>query len=111
MSTTIIRRRGDTKPYVIQIVDKCTGVALDVTGHSFLMAVDPSNTPSTSTNNIMAMDGIIVSAISGIVKFIPTPVEADNVGTFHYDIQMTDLGSLFDTIDHGKFILKQDISK
>jgi len=111
MSTNIIRRRGDTAPHLIQIVDKVTGVPLDITGHLFLLAVDPSSEPSSSTNNVMAMDGIIVSATNGTVKFVPTPLEADNVGTFHYDIQMTDLGSLLDTIEYGKFILKQDISK
>ena len=111
MSTNIIRRRGDRNPYVIQVVDKKTGEPIDITGFTFLLAVDPSNEPSNSSNNIMQMDGVITDAIGGTVKFTPTVEEANNFGDFFYDIQMTDAGSLPRTIEHGKFILKQDISK
>lgn len=111
MATNIIRRRGDTFPYVIQIVDKCTGVALDVTGYAFQLAVDSSKAPDTSSANIMQLTGVITDATNGIVEFTPTTGEADNVGDYYYDIEMTDDNSKIRTIDNGKFILKQDISK
>jgi len=109
--TTIIRRRGDTRPYVIQCVDKCSGDPVDITGYGFLMAVDPSKEPASSSNNIAQMTGIITDAANGVVEFTPSDVEADNVGNFFYDIQWTDLNSKDWTIDHGKYILKQDIAK
>jgi hypothetical protein len=107
----IIRRRGDTYPYVIQCVDKCSGDPIDVTGYSFLMAVDPSKEPLSSTNNIAQMTGVITDAVNGIAEFTPDSNEADNVGTFYYDIQWTDTNAKDRTIDSGKYILKQDVAK
>ncbi len=107
----IIRRRGDTFPYVIQCVDKCSGDPIDVTGYSFLMVVDPSQDPLGSTNNIAQMAGIITEATNGVVEFTPDTNEADNFGNYYYDIQWTDTNAKDRTIDHGKYILKQDIAK
>ena len=107
----IIRRRGDTFPYVIQCVDKCSGDPIDVTGYAFLMCVDPSPEPSGASNNIAQMVGIITDGVNGVVEFTPDSGEADNVGTFFYDIQWTDLNAKDRTIDDGKYILKQDIAK
>ena len=108
---TIIRRRGDTYPYVIQCVDKCTGDPVDVSGYGFLMCVDPSREPSGASNNIAQMVGIITDGVNGVVEFTPTDQEADNVGNFYYDIQWTDTNSKKRTIDAGKYVLKQDIAK
>ena len=107
----VIRRRGDTYPYVIQCVDKCGGDPADVTGYAFLMSVDPSPEPSGASNNIAQMVGIITDAVNGIVEFTPTAQEADNVGMYYYDIQWTDANVKVRTIDDGKYILKQDIAK
>jgi hypothetical protein len=92
-------------------VDKCSGDPVDVTGYGFLMCVDPSQDPLGSTNNIAQITGIITDGANGVVEFTPSDVEADNVGSFFYDIQWTDTNSKKRTIDHGKYILKQDIAK
>lgn len=111
MATNIIRRRGDTYPYVIQVVDKCSGDALDITGYSFRLVVDPAKEPVNSTNNIWDVTGVITGPTTGIVEFTPSTGEADNQGDFYYDIEMVDTGSKIRTIEYGKFILKQDIAK
>ena len=107
----IIRRRGDIDPYVIAVVDKCSGNPVDVTSYGFLMCVDPSPTPSGASNNIAQMSGIITDGTNGVVEFYPDSNEANHVGNYYYDIQWTDTNSKVRTIDYGKYILKQDVSK
>ncbi len=110
MSFNIIRRRGDTFPHVIQLIDKGSGDPIDITGDSFQLAVDASKEPATSSNNIMQLTGVITDGPDGTVEFSPSAGEADNVGNFFYDIERT-VGGKVRTIENGKFILKQDISK
>jgi hypothetical protein len=108
---TIIRKRGDTYPYKIQIVEKISCDPIDVTGFSFLLTVDPSAAPVDDTNNLFQISGVIIDSVNGIVGFSPNETQADNVGNYYYDIQMTDADLAKRTIDDGKFVLKQDITK
>ena len=49
--------------------------------------------------------------MTGIVGFSPSTADADNVGNFFYDIEMEDAAGDFRTVDDGKYVLKQDITK
>jgi len=111
MTTNVLRKRGDTYPHKIEVVDKCTNEPIDVTGFSFALAVDPSKTPTDDTNNIMKLIGSISDGPNGRVQFPLTTTDADNVGDYFYDIQMTDLATKPRTIESGAWKMTQDITK
>lgn len=105
----IERKRGDTYP--IEIAVTSNGTALNVSGCSFLMTVDPSKAPADNTTKLFALNGVITDAPAGKVSFTPSALEADHVGKFYFDIQMVDGSGAKRTIDSGKFVLTQDITK
>ena len=105
----IERKRGDTYP--IEIIVNSNGSPLNISGASFVLTVDPSKTPVDNTNNLFALTGTITDAPGGRVSFTPTELQADHVGRFFHDIQMTDGSGAKRTIDSGKFTFTQDITK
>jgi len=107
----VIRRtRGDTKPMLFQLLDKATGAAVVVTGYSFLMTVDPDKAPTTNVNNKFQLTGV-ASATAGCFYFQPTADQANLVGSYYYDVQVTDTLGAKETVDQGKMIFTQDITK
>lgn len=107
--TTITRKRGDTYPINIAVL--ADGVALDVTGCTFILTVDPSKAPTDSSANLCALAGTVISGPAGTVRFTPTAGNMDHVGKFFYDVQMTDGTGFIRTVDAGAFVLQQDITK
>jgi hypothetical protein len=88
------------------------GAAVNISGFSFLLTVDPDANPTTDTNNLFELTGTIDDAPNGLVSFAPSAVEADQTPeTYFYDIQMTDAGSAIRTIAKGKYVVTQDITK
>lgn len=109
--TDITRRRGDTYGNEFQIISETTGQPLDITGFSFLLTVDPEPDPLNSDNNVFQITGTITGAATGLVEFAPNATQADNLGAYYYDIQMTDDSGRIRTIQTGKYLLVQDITK
>lgn len=109
--TDITRKRGDTYAEEIVVVD-ANGAAIDITGYTFRMTVDPSRFPDTAANNLFTISGTITDAASGAVEFAPTALQADQTpGVYWYDVEMTDTLGRIKTIVTGKFVFEQDISK
>lgn len=109
--TDITRVRGDTAKIRRRITVEATGLPVDITGCSFLLTVDPEKKPLTSTNNLFQLTGTIVDALDGVVAFPITATQADEIGKYYYDIQMTNPDAELLTIDSGKFTFTQDITK
>ena len=107
--TTITRKRGDTYP--IEILVTSNDAPLDVAGCTFKLTVDPSKTPTDNTANVIALTGSLVSGETGRVNFPLTDGQADHLGKYYYDVQMTDAGGIIRTIMADKFIWVQDITK
>jgi hypothetical protein len=108
--TAITRFRGDTNPDTGFAA--IGGVAIDITGCSFILTVDPEKAPADATNNLFALTGVIVDAPTGEVKFPITDLQANQTpGTYYYDIQMIDSGGEKRTIALDKYTFKQDITK
>lgn len=105
----ITRKRGDT--YAISILVTENEVALNVTGCTFLLTVDPAETPLDASNNICQLAGVVTNGPAGVVSFTPTENDMDHVGKYYYDIQMTDLSGAKRTIAASSFKLIQDITK
>lgn len=106
----ITRTRGDTFPFVMTITDSA-GAAIDITGFSFLLTVDPSDEPADATGNVFQLVGAVIDAVNGKVQFTPSVADADNVGEFFHDTQQIDAASAVRTIAKGKYTLLQDITK
>ena len=108
--TDINRKRGDTYADQFTIRDS-SGAPVDLTGYTFLMTLDVSATPDTAANNLYQLTGTIVDAAAGQVEFAPDEAHADLVGSFFYDVQMTDGAGRIRTIASGKYKYTQDITK
>lgn len=107
----IKRSRGDTFPIEIAVTNSA-GTAVDVTGFSFVLTVDPENDPTSSAANLFQLTGVITDASAGEVQFVPSPAQADQTPEIYfYDIQMTDGSGRIRTIASGRFEVVQDITK
>ena len=115
----IERRRGDTKDISIRLKDS-SGNILDVTGYTALLTINTSKAPDPETSpqegeqvfqasgapNSPGTDGIIrfdMDAFGGS-PYVP-------VGSYFYDVQITDAGGEILTPLIGKFKVVQDITK
>lgn len=109
--TDFTRKRGDTYADEFTVTSTTTGAAVDITGYTFKMTLDPSKTPTDATQNIYQLTGTIIDAAAGRVEFAPSSVQADHVGTYYFDVQMIDGAGRIRTIDSGKYVYTQDITK
>lgn len=108
--TTLTRKRGDTFADEIAVTDSA-GTAINLTGYTFAMTIDPSPSPVDASGNIYSVSGTITDAASGLVEFAPSAVQTDIVGQYFYDIQMTDAAGRLRTIQSGTYNFTQDITK
>lgn len=105
----ICRSRGDTFPFDLTI--SLNGGALDITGSTFLLTVDPSPDPVDALANLFQNIPTIVDAPNGIIRVTLSGAEADQTPeTYFYDLQQTS-GSAIRTILKGEWIVEQDITK
>ena len=107
----IDRVRGDTYPFIFTVNDSA-GSPIDITGYSFLLTVDPEESPTDATNNLFQLTGSIVSGPAGTVEFSLTALQADQEPAgYYYDLQMTDTATDIRTIAKGAWNVVQDITK
>lgn len=109
-ATDICIVRGDSPVIPIVITDNA-GAAIDVTGGTFILTVDPSDEPTDASGNIFSVVGILSDPTNGRVTFQPTIANtAVTPSGYFYDVEMTLNGSVR-TILKGAFEIQQDISK
>lgn len=95
---------------VIPVTISQNGSALDITGGTFTLTVDPEPTPADALNNVFQVAGVIADGPAGSVTFQPTTANLDiEPGTYFYDIQMT-LNGTTRTVLKGQFIVDGDIT-
>lgn len=107
----IERTRGDTVPFSVTFLSFVGGTPVDLTGYSVILTVDPSEAPPNSSNNIMQLVASIPAPTTGEAIFKPSAFDADHVGVYFYDVQITDINGDRFTPVSARFRLKQDISK
>lgn len=116
-NVNICRKRGDTAPFTITITDDATpGVPIDITGFSFLLTVDPAQTPDSAANNLFQLGvgtGLVLSDPANGVITVELPIgDADQTpAVYFYDLQQTDTGGFIRTILEGQWEVVQDITK
>ena len=105
--------RGDSKPIAFKLwLDKAAGLALDITGYSFKLTIDPEEEPADDTGNILSLDGVLTSEADGEFQFEPTALEMDiTPGEYYYDLEITDPAGNIETQFVKKFTIVQDITK
>lgn len=109
--TDFFRKRGDTYADEITVKSKKTLQPIDITGYGFLMTLDSRENPDDETTKEYQLIGTITDAPNGVVEFEPSALNADTVGSFYYDIQMTDGAGKVRTILEGKYVYGQDRTK
>ncbi|TFH65753.1 MAG: hypothetical protein E4G91_01350 [Candidatus Zixiibacteriota bacterium] len=110
------RRRGDTKDIAIRL--KADGVVIATAeGYTALLTIntvkDP-NPPQTGVQVFQATGSPNSPATDGILRFDFSTFAASpevGVGSYFYDIQITDPSGEISTPQIGKFVVKQDITK
>ena len=107
----LCRTRGDTFPHTFALKDSA-GSAIDITGFTFLMTVDPSEEPTDATGNLFQLTGVITNAAGGLFQFAPTTVQANQTpNEYYYDVQMVDGSGALRTILKSTYTFTQDITK
>lgn len=106
----ITRYRGDTYADKFVITDS-DGAVLDITGHSFKLTLNSNKTPSDATGQAYQLIGTITNGASGAVEFAPNATQANIVGRYYYDIQMTDDQGAVKTVQAGIYTYIQNITK
>lgn len=105
------RRRGDTDPYQIVVTD-ADDEAMDITAASFKLTVNSAAAPDDETDQVFQSAGSIIGAAeNGRVDFPLSADNADNAGSYYYDIEMTSAAGKLKTLQGGNFIMTQDITK
>lgn len=107
----IKRTRGDTYSDEFVFLDRTTKQPLLLVGCSFLMTLDQFKEPVDSSTVLYQLTGVILNPTNGRVLFTPSEMQADQVGKWYYDIQMTDGFGGKRTLVRGSYKYKQDITK
>lgn len=105
----IKRYRGDTKSDRILI--SVNGAVANLTGSTVVMTLNTKNNPTDDTTQVYQLTGVVNDPISGVVEFSPSLSQADKVGFFYYDIQLTTASGVVFTVDKGTYQYIQDITK
>lgn len=110
--TAVSRFRGDTEALTLKLVDS-SGVAIDITGYSFLLTISSSKAPEDASDQLAQETGSISNAAAGEVTFPVSPTGAGNIaaGNYFWDAQYTTSGGSVRTFAHGTWKVVQDITK
>ena len=103
--------KEDSEPFSFTIQDG-DGVAIDVTGFTFLLTVDPSNEPPDDTTKIFQLAGALTDPTNGIITFSPSAIDLDqDPSDYFYDVYRTNVGGDGRTIIKGKFTIDPQVTQ
>lgn len=89
------------------------GAAIDISGGSFFFTVNRQEDPTSTTDEIVKIAGVIPVGTDGVFQFTPTlvdPTRFNEVGDFFYDVEFTDATGEIYTVLKGKCQIKQTIT-
>jgi len=90
MTTTLSlsRTRGDTWPIRMTFTNP-DGTPMDLTNKQVILTANTEENPIDTTNQVFQIVGTITDAEAGKVEFPLSPDQADNVGTFYFDVEVS----------------------
>lgn len=110
--TTLSLYRGDSYPIAFTLKDAATSAAIDLTGCSVLLTVDTLANPPDDTTNVFQLTGVIDAVpTTGKVYFTPTSTDTATVGSYHYDVQLTDADGNIRTVVKSTLTISMDVTK
>lgn len=107
----IERTRGDTYPDSMTVTNVKTKAIVNLSGCSFKLTVSSVQNPPDASTQLYQLIGVIENPTTGVVTFSPTAEQANLVGLFFFDVQMTDSYNQVITLTSGTYYFKQDITK
>lgn len=107
----IERTRGDTAPDIFTLTRKQDLAPANLAGCSAVLTLDSRENPTDSSTQVYQLVGVIPDPLTGEIKFSPTATQADKLGHFFFDVQITDATGAVLTVAKGRYVFKQDISK
>lgn len=105
----ITRHRGDTYP--ITFTAKSGRESVDVAGYSAILSVSTEENPASDSYLFQITGTLDADTTTGKIHFTPTWTQANNLGEYYYDVQVTDVAGKVRTPVKGKFTFEQDITK
>jgi hypothetical protein len=81
------------------------GAAIDLTGSTVTFSYVKIGTTTPAS-----IDGLIMDAVNGVVQFLPSVTDFQEVGTYLYDIQRVSSG-IKTTHVVGQLIIEDDVNK
>ena len=112
VKTTISLFRGDSYPIAFTIKDATTSTPLDLTGCSLLLTVATLFDPPDDTTQVFQLAGVLDAApTTGKVYFTPETTDTAVVGSYYYDVQLTDSDSNIRTVVKSTLTISMDITK
>lgn len=110
--TAIKLYRGDSYPIAFTLKDAATSTPIDLTGSSLLLTVDTLAEPPDATTQVFQLVGVLAAdPTTGIVYFTPSPTDTAVVGSYYYDVQLTDAASNILTVVKSSLTIVMDITK
>ncbi len=110
-TVNLCRTKGDTfaDQFTIQTA---AGVAVDITGASFLLTVDPNPDPTSAATNLFQVAGVIVTPAAGILTVTPSAANVNiDPDTYFYDLQMTDGSGGIRTVAAGTYEILPQVTQ
>jgi hypothetical protein len=111
-TTKISLFRGDSYPLAFTLKNAGTGTAVDLTGCTLLLTVDTLADPPDDTTQVFQLTGELdADPTTGKVYFTPDTTDTATVGTYYYDVQLTDADSNIRTVVKSTLTISMDITK
>lgn len=103
--------RGDTCADTFLISNQETGEAENLTGCTAKITLNKVKNPVDTSTQVYQLVGQMSDPTTGIIEFFPTEEQADLVGTFYFDIELTDTYNKKHTLVKDIYTYEQDITK
>lgn len=104
--------RGDSYTKTITLTASDTGAPVNLLGCSAILTVATIANPPDDTTKLFSIGGTIdPDPSTGRITFTPSISNNSTIGTYYYDIQITDGDGNVRTIVKSTYTITQDITK
>jgi hypothetical protein len=107
---TITRFKGDTYQVVLNIKNP-DRTPFDLAGRSFTLSVTAGRDKGTTSYLLQSIGAPIGDPAEGALGFPLTAEQVAHVGSYDYDVEMTDTDGTVKTIAHGTWLFIQDVTQ
>ena len=106
----ITRFKGDTYQVVLNVKNP-DRTPFDLTGRSFKLSVIAGRDKGSTSYLLQSTGADLGDPTQGAIGFPLTPEQVAHVGSYEYDVEMTDTDGTVKTIAHGVWLFVQDVTQ